>query len=106
MAAYAHTITMRVSLFPETGSDCAELLCGEDFESNDDDSIGCIAHVEFPTDSDESIAGFLVSESVYLPGLDYPERLRTRSVDPTTRSESVSWILKVYLYMTSWIYMY
>ncbi|XP_078174881.1 cyclin-D2-1-like [Carex rostrata] len=99
MAACAHTITMRVGLFAETGSDCAELLCGEDFESQDDDSIGCIAHVEFPIESDESIAGFLVSESIYLPGLDYPERLRTRrSVDPTTRSDSVSWILKVNSY--------
>lgn len=98
MAACAHTITMRVGLFAETGSDCAELLCGEDFESQDDDSIGCIAHVEFPIESDESIASFLVSESIYLPGLDYPERLRTRrSVDLTTRSDSVSWILKVYM---------
>ncbi|KAJ1696119.1 hypothetical protein LUZ63_004631 [Rhynchospora breviuscula] len=95
MTTYAHAITMRVNLFGEAASDHGDLLCGEDFESNNDDSIGCIADVEFPTNSDESIASFLVSESIYLPGLDYPERLRTQSVDPTTRSESVSWILKV-----------
>ncbi|KAJ3694938.1 hypothetical protein LUZ60_000315 [Juncus effusus] len=91
---------MRVGLLAESGSQFGDLLCGEDFEVLDDSvECKCITDPdEFPSDSDESIASFIVLESVSWCELDYLGRIPTESVDPLARSEVVSWILKVQKY--------
>ncbi|XP_040383491.1 cyclin-D2-1 isoform X3 [Oryza brachyantha] len=45
-----------------------------------------------------SIAELIGGEAEYSPRSDYPDRLRSRSIDPAARAESVSWILKVQEY--------
>uniref|UniRef100_A0A0E0CUU0 Uncharacterized protein n=1 Tax=Oryza meridionalis TaxID=40149 RepID=A0A0E0CUU0_9ORYZ len=45
-----------------------------------------------------SIAELIGGEAEYSPRSDYRDRLRSRSIDPAARAESVSWILKVQEY--------
>lgn len=47
---------------------------------------------------EESIAEFIGGEAEHSPQPNYPGRLRSRSVDPAARAESVAWILKVQEY--------
>lgn len=82
------------------------LLCAEDaaaafldaaaagsaFYTGGDDDDGCSAAEE---ESAASIAELIGGESEHSPRPDYPERLRSRSIDPAARAESVAWILKV-----------
>lgn len=41
------------------------------------------------------IAELIGGEADYSPRSDYPDQLRSRSVDPAARADSVAWILKV-----------
>ncbi|KAK1272577.1 Cyclin-D1-1 [Acorus gramineus] len=76
-----------------------ELLCGEDSRSFAGDAPEpppyVAEEVEFPADSEESMAGFVESERVHSPGSDYPARFRSLSLDASARDGAVSWILKV-----------
>ena len=47
-------------------------------------------------ESAASIADLIGGEADYAPRPDYPDRLRSRSIDPAARAASVAWILKVY----------
>ncbi|XP_072979823.1 cyclin-D2-1-like isoform X3 [Typha angustifolia] len=87
---------MRLGLSGDMASAC-ELLCAEDADSLED-SLEDVADAEFPDDSGESIAGFIEGESEYSPGCDYPDRFRSRLLDPFARAESIAWILKVHSY--------
>jgi cyclin D1/2/4 len=60
----------------------------------DDDDDGCCSAVE-DEESAASIAELIGGEAQYSPRPDYPDRLRSRSIDPAARAESVAWILKV-----------
>ncbi|XP_038978735.1 cyclin-D2-1-like [Phoenix dactylifera] len=88
---------MPLPLSDDSGS-CSDLLCGEDAGALADESPDCSTEPEFPEDSDESIAGFIGGEADYSPRVDYPDRFRSRSLDPFARQESVTWILKVHGY--------
>ncbi|XP_077237825.1 CYCLIN D1;1 [Tasmannia lanceolata] len=81
--------------FPDCFSD---LLCGEDAGILAADEPEYSSDLEFPADIEESIAGFLELEGVYSPGLDYPARFRSRSLDASARKEAVAWILKVHAF--------
>jgi len=90
--------------------DAAYLLCAEDAAAaffgaaaagssaactgadDDDDGSCCSAGEE---ESAASIAELIGGEADYSPRPDYPDRLRSRSIDPAARAESVAWILKV-----------
>jgi cyclin D1/2/4, plant len=92
--------------------DAAYLLCAEDAtaaffgaaaaagsactgaDDDDDDADGscCSAGEE---ESAASIAELIGGEADYSPRPDYPDRLRSRAIDPAARAESVAWILKV-----------
>ncbi|OQU89445.1 cyclin-D2-1 isoform X3 [Sorghum bicolor] len=63
----------------------------------DDDDDGCCSAVE-DEESAASIAELIGGEAQYSPRPDYPDRLRSRSIDPAARAESVAWILKVQEY--------
>ncbi|XP_066394225.1 cyclin-D2-1-like isoform X1 [Miscanthus floridulus] len=91
--------------------DDAYLLCAEDaaaafvFDAagstlcaaaGDGDDGCCSAVVE--EESAASIAELIGGEAQYSPRPDYPDRLRSRSIDPAVRAESVAWILKVQEY--------
>ncbi|OAY64634.1 Cyclin-D2-1 [Ananas comosus] len=102
MRTYAsyYYATMRHGPSEEHAGCGCDLLCGEDEGALGEDSAPSFAlpgddDPEFPDDSDESIAGFIEGESQYSPGFDYPDRFRSRSLDPFARAESVAWILKV-----------
>jgi cyclin D1/2/4 len=41
------------------------------------------------------IAELIGGEADYSPRSDYPDRLRSRCIDPADRADSVAWILKV-----------
>ncbi|RLN35679.1 cyclin-D2-1-like isoform X1 [Panicum miliaceum] len=89
--------------------DAAYLLCAEDAAAaffgaagsactgadDDDDGSCCSAGEE---ESAASIAELIGGEADYSPRPDYPDRLRSRSIDPAARAESVAWILKVQEY--------
>uniref|UniRef100_A0A0D9XDB1 Uncharacterized protein n=1 Tax=Leersia perrieri TaxID=77586 RepID=A0A0D9XDB1_9ORYZ len=87
--------------------DASYLLCAEDagaafFDAaistcttEDDDECCSGAGEEY---SAASIAELIGGEGEYSPRSDYPDRLRSRSIDPAARAESVSWILKVQEY--------
>jgi len=89
--------------------DAAYLLCAEDAAAaffgaaaagssactagtGADDGSCCSAGEE---ESAASIAELIGGEADYAPRPDYPDRLRSRSIDPAARAESVAWILKV-----------
>uniref|UniRef100_A0A0A9FBX5 Uncharacterized protein n=1 Tax=Arundo donax TaxID=35708 RepID=A0A0A9FBX5_ARUDO len=88
--------------------DDAYLLCAEDAAAaffdvaagsascttGDDDDECCSAAEE----ESASIAELIGGEADYSPRSDYPGRLRSRSIDPAARGESVAWILKVQEY--------
>ncbi|KAL5974311.1 hypothetical protein ACLOJK_030975 [Asimina triloba] len=80
--------------------DCySDLLCGESagILDGDDEAPEYSPEVEFPEDDDvqESIiAAFVEGEGDHAPGLDYPARFRSRSLDAAAREEAVAWILK------------
>ncbi|PUZ70592.1 hypothetical protein GQ55_2G244100 [Panicum hallii var. hallii] len=94
--------------------DAAYLLCAEDAaaaffgaaaaagsactgadDDDDDDGSCCSAGEE---ESAASIAELIGGEADYSPRPDYPDRLRSRAIDPAARAESVAWILKVQEY--------
>ncbi|XP_039815868.1 cyclin-D2-1-like isoform X5 [Panicum virgatum] len=92
--------------------DAAYLLCAEDAAAaffgaaaagssactagtGADDGSCCSAGEE---ESAASIAELIGGEADYSPRPDYPDRLRSRSIDPAARAESVAWILKVQEY--------
>ncbi|PKA47865.1 Cyclin-D1-1 [Apostasia shenzhenica] len=52
----------------------------------------------YPEESDESIAGFVEWEVAHSPEVDYPARLRSRSINAAAREAAVSWILRVNAY--------
>ncbi|XP_062194782.1 cyclin-D2-1-like isoform X2 [Phragmites australis] len=62
--------------------------------TGDDDDECCSAAEE----ESASIAELIGGEAEYSPRPDYPDRLRSRSIDPAARAESVAWILKVQEY--------
>ncbi|KAL6846632.1 hypothetical protein ACP4OV_024080 [Aristida adscensionis] len=49
-------------------------------------------------ESAASIAVLIGGEAEYSPRPDYPDRLRSRSIDPAARAEAVAWVLKVQEY--------
>jgi cyclin D1/2/4 len=70
-------------------------LCAAAGDGGDDyDDDGCCSAV-VEEESAASIAELIGGESQYSPRPDYPDRLRSRSIDPAVRAESVAWILKV-----------
>lgn len=78
-----------------------DLLCEEDVDELEELSMGFPAtgaSFEFPDDSDESIAAFVEGEAEYSPAVDYPARLRSRSIDSAAREVAVGWILQVHAY--------
>ncbi|CAL5064576.1 unnamed protein product [Urochloa decumbens] len=93
--------------------DAAYLLCAEDAaaaffgaaaggstctvadDDDDDDGCCCSAGEEESAAAAASIADLIGGEADYSPRPDYPDRLRSRSIDPAARAESVAWILKV-----------
>ncbi|XP_020578457.1 cyclin-D2-1-like isoform X2 [Phalaenopsis equestris] len=91
---------MELSLARDTAS-WGDLLCKEDADELDGLPVGSPATSavsEFPNDSDESIAVFVEGEAEYSPAVDYPARLRSRSIDPAARELAVAWILQVHAY--------
>jgi cyclin D1/2/4, plant len=77
--------------------DASYLLCPEDaaaafFDAADDDDDECCSVGE---EESASIADLIGGEAEHSPRSDYPDRLRSRSIDPAARAESVAWILKV-----------
>lgn len=88
---------MPLSLSDDSSS-CCDLLCGEDAGALAEDSPDYSTESEFPEDSDESIAGFIEGEADYSPRFDYPDRFRSRLLDPFARHESIAWILKAHEY--------
>lgn len=81
--------------------DAYDLLCAEDDAAGSallctttDDDDGCCSAVEDDSAA-ASIAELIGGEAQYSPRPDYPDRLRSRSIDPAARAESVAWILKV-----------
>ncbi|XP_009381631.2 cyclin-D2-1-like isoform X2 [Musa acuminata AAA Group] len=84
---------------PSDHASCGDLLCREDASVLAGDSPGgAVGLVEFPDESDESIAGLIEAETDYSPGFDYPDRFRSKSLDSAARQEAVAWILKVHVY--------
>ncbi|GJM98907.1 hypothetical protein PR202_ga15959 [Eleusine coracana subsp. coracana] len=90
--------------------DASYLLCTEDaaaafFDAaahtsccttgDDDDEEECCSVGE---EESASIAELIGGEAEHSPRSDYPDRLRSRSIDPAARAESVAWILKVRAY--------
>ncbi|XP_062199189.1 cyclin-D2-1-like isoform X2 [Phragmites australis] len=84
--------------------DDAYLLCAEDVffgaaagsaSCTGDDDECCSAGEE---ELSASIAELIGGEAEYSPRPDYPDRLRSRSIDPAARAELVAWILKVQEY--------
>ncbi|XP_010272024.1 PREDICTED: cyclin-D1-1-like isoform X1 [Nelumbo nucifera] len=77
-------------------SDCSsDLLCCEDAGVLDGDLSDYSQDIEYPADTEESIAGFIEDERDYMTGCDYTARFQSRSLDASARQESVEWILKV-----------
>ncbi|GJN34100.1 hypothetical protein PR202_gb22739 [Eleusine coracana subsp. coracana] len=72
------------------GSSCC--ITGND---DDDDEEECCSVGE---EESASIAELIGGEAEHSPRSDYPDRLRSRSIDPAARAESVAWILKVQAY--------
>jgi cyclin D1/2/4, plant len=82
--------------------DASYLLCTEDdaaafldaaaagYTGDDDDECCSVGEEE-----SASIAELIGGEAEHSPRSDYPDRLRSRSIDPAARAESVAWILKV-----------
>lgn len=60
-------------------------------DDDDDDGECCSVGEE----ESASIAELIGGEAEHSPRADYPDRLRSRSIDPAARAESVAWILKV-----------
>uniref|UniRef100_I1QNK9 Cyclin-like domain-containing protein n=1 Tax=Oryza glaberrima TaxID=4538 RepID=I1QNK9_ORYGL len=94
---------------PADDDDASYLLCAEDagaavFDvavdistcTTEDDECCSVGGEELY--SAASIAELIGGEAEYSPRSDYPDRLRSRSIDPAARAESVSWILKVQEY--------
>ncbi|KAF0915380.1 hypothetical protein E2562_035939 [Oryza meyeriana var. granulata] len=87
-----------------------DLLCAEDAGAAFFDVAATTATISTCTTEDDeccsggeeysaaSIAELIGGEAEYSPRSDYPDRLRSRSIDPAARAESVSWILKVQEY--------
>lgn len=82
--------------------DAYDLMCAEDDAAGsallcttDDDDGCCSAVEEDSAAAAASIAELIGGEAQYSPRPDYPDRLRSRSIDPAARAESVAWILKV-----------
>jgi cyclin D1/2/4 len=84
--------------------DAVYLLCAEDAAAaffgaagssveDDDEDDGCCCSAG--EESAASIAELIGGEADYSPRPDYRDRLRSRSIDPAARAESVAWILKV-----------
>lgn len=86
--------------------DAYDLMCAEDDAAGSallcttDDDDGCCSAVEDDSAAAAaaSIAELIGGEAQYSPRPDYPDRLRSRSIDPAARAESVAWILKVQEY--------
>ncbi|XP_068637746.1 cyclin-D1-1-like isoform X2 [Aristolochia californica] len=83
--------------------DCfSDLLCGEDsgiFAADPPDALPEYStDLELPADIDDLIAELVSEEREYSPGLDYPARFRSRSLDATARGEAITWILKVHAF--------
>ncbi|KAL0916588.1 hypothetical protein M5K25_014115 [Dendrobium thyrsiflorum] len=78
-----------------------DLLCEEDADELDELSMGFPGAgeaFEFPDESDESISVFVEGEAEHSPAVDYPARLRSRSIDSAAREVAVGWILQVHAY--------
>ncbi|EAZ44579.1 hypothetical protein OsJ_29198 [Oryza sativa Japonica Group] len=94
---------------PADDDDASYLLCAEDagaavFDvavdistcTTEDDECCSVGGEELY--SAASIAELIGGEADYSPRSDYPDRFRSRSIDPAARADSVSWILKVQEY--------
>jgi hypothetical protein len=90
------------------GDDASYLLCAEDaggaFFFADVAASTCTTATDDDwcsrAEDEESAAASFVAELIggeadYSPRSDYPDRLRSRCIDPTARADSVAWILKV-----------
>ncbi|KAL5725270.1 hypothetical protein ACHQM5_008431 [Ranunculus cassubicifolius] len=72
-------------------SDCfSDLICEEDAGILADVESPDFQEIEFPTDIEESIAGFIQVESEFSPA-----RFQSQSLDVSARQDFISWILKV-----------
>ncbi|KAG8049694.1 hypothetical protein GUJ93_ZPchr0009g742 [Zizania palustris] len=88
--------------------DAYDLLCAEDAGAAFFDAAAASSTCTTEDDvyrsgggedySAASFAELIGGEADYSPRSDYPDRLRSRSIDPAARAESVSWILKVQEY--------
>uniref|UniRef100_A0ACD5YG26 Uncharacterized protein n=1 Tax=Avena sativa TaxID=4498 RepID=A0ACD5YG26_AVESA len=91
------------------GDDASYLLCAEDAfffadvaastrstAEQEDDS--CSSAEEEESAAASFVAELIGGESDYSPRSDYPDRLRSRCIDPADRADSVAWILKVQEY--------
>lgn len=80
-------------VFDAAAAAAGSTLCAVAGDDDDNDDDGCCSAVE--EESAASIAELIGGEAQYSPRPDYPDRLRSRSIDPAARAESVAWILKV-----------
>ncbi|XP_047052501.1 cyclin-D2-1 isoform X1 [Lolium rigidum] len=93
------------------GDDASYLLCAEDAggafffadvaastctTATDDD--WCSRAEDEESAAESFVAELIGGEADYSPRSDYPDRLRSRCIDPTARADSVAWILKVQEY--------
>ncbi|KAM0919892.1 hypothetical protein ACQ4PT_007887 [Festuca glaucescens] len=92
------------------GDDASYLLCAEDAggaffadvaastctTATDDD--WCSRAEDEESAAASFVAELIGGEADYSPRSDYPDRLRSRCIDPTARADSVAWILKVQEY--------
>nr|GMC77716.1 cyclin-D1-1 [Ipomoea batatas] len=56
------------------------------------------ACVDYFSDIDESIAGFMDYERNFVPGIDYAERFISQSLSTAAREDCIQWMLKVLRY--------
>lgn len=81
-------------------SSCSEwfndLLCCDEDEIWTSNKIDCLSVIDFPDDIDELIAGCIEEEGYYMPGFDYADMFQSALFDASARTDSISWILKVY----------
>lgn len=81
----------------------SDLLCCEESSVVSEESPEYSSDVEFPVScsDEESIAGLIEEERNFVTGADYLARFRSHSFDAFSREESVAWILKVPISLTT-----
>uniref|UniRef100_A0A5B6ZID3 Putative cyclin-D4-1-like isoform X1 n=1 Tax=Davidia involucrata TaxID=16924 RepID=A0A5B6ZID3_DAVIN len=92
-------------MFHSADNSATSLYCDEDagdvFSSDADTWISdppassSSSSVFFPPSDETTISGLIDKEPHHMPRPDYLRRCRDRSIDPTARQDSITWILKV-----------